>query len=72
MGKTLKELSIQKLYGVSVIEIRNEKKSRLGLMKDINQNMAKSSSVIGEHDTLYIMGDEAKMQRLQPTMVCAR
>lgn len=32
-------------------------------MKDINQNMAKSSSVIGEHDTLYIMGDEAKMQR---------
>lgn len=64
VGKTLKELSIQKLYGVSVIEIRNEKKSRLGLMKDINQNMAKSSSVIGEHDTLYIMGDEAKMQRL--------
>lgn len=63
VGKTLKELSIQKLYGVSVIEIRNEKKSRLGLMKDINQNMAKSSSVIGEHDTLYIMGDEAKMQR---------
>ena len=50
VGKTLKELSIQKLYGVSVIEIRNEKKSRLGLMKDINQNMAKSSSVIGEHD----------------------
>lgn len=63
VGKTIKELSIQKLYGVSVIEIRNEKKSRLGLMKDINQNMAKSSSVIGEHDTLYIMGDEAKMQR---------
>ena len=63
VGKTLKELSIQKLYGVSVIEIRNEKKSRLGLMKDINQNMAKSSSVIEEHDTLYIMGDEAKMQR---------
>ena len=63
VGKTLKELSIQKLYGVSVIEIRNEKKSRLGLMKDVNQNMAKSSSVIGEHDTLYIIGDEAKMQR---------
>ncbi len=26
VGKTLKELSIQKKYGVSIIEIRNEKK----------------------------------------------
>ena len=52
VGKTLKELSIQKKYGVSIIEIRNEKKSRLGLVKDVNQNMAKSSSTIQVHDTL--------------------
>ena len=61
VGKTLKELSIQKKYGVSIIEIRNEKKSRLGLVKDVNQNMAKSSSTIQVHDTLYIIGDEQKM-----------
>ena len=63
VGKTLKELSIQKKYGVSIIEIRNEKKSRLGLVKDVNQNMAKSSSTIQVHDTLYIMGDEEKIER---------
>lgn len=63
VGKTLKDLSIQKKYGVSIIEIRNEKKSRLGLVKDINQNMAKSSSTIAVHDTLYIMGDEEKIER---------
>ena len=63
VGKTLKELSIQKKYGVSIIEIRNEKKSRLGLVQDVNQNMAKSSSTIQVHDTLYIIGDEQKMQR---------
>ncbi len=63
VGKTLKQLSIQKRYGVSIIEIRNEKKSRLGLVKDISQNMAKSSSTISEHDTLYIMGDEEKIHR---------
>ena len=63
VGKALKELSIQKKYGVSIIEIRNEKKSRLGLVKDVNQNMAKSSSTIQVHDTLYIIGDEQKMQR---------
>ena len=62
VGKTLNELSIQKKYGVSIIEIRNEKKSRLGLVKDVNQNMAKSSSTIQVHDTLYIIGDEQKMQ----------
>lgn len=63
VGKTLKQLSIQKRYGVSIIEIRNEKKTRLGLVKDINQNMAKSNSTIAEHDTLYIIGDEEKMRR---------
>ncbi len=63
VGKTLKDLSIQKKYGVSIIEIRNEKKSRLGLVKDVSQNMAKSSSTIQEHDILYIIGDEQKMQR---------
>ena len=63
VGKTLKELSIQKKYGLSIIEIRNEKKSRLGLVQDVNQNMAKSSSTIQKHDILYIIGDEQKMKR---------
>lgn len=63
VGKTLKDLSIQKKYGVSIIEIRNEKKSRLGLVKDVSQNMAKSSSTIQVHDTLYIIGEEKKMKR---------
>lgn len=63
VGITLKDLSIQKKYGVSIIEIRNEKKSRLGLVKDVSQNMAKSSSTIQVHDTLYIIGEEEKMKR---------
>ena len=63
VGKNLKDLSIQKKYGVSIIEIRNEKKSRLGLVKDVSQNMAKSSSTIQVHDTLYIIGEEEKMKR---------
>ena len=63
VGKTLKDLSIQKKYGVSIIEIRNEKKSRLGLVKDVSQNMAKSSSTIQVHDTLYIIGKEEKINR---------
>ena len=63
VGKTLKDLSIQKKYGVSIIEIRNEKKSKLGLVKDVNQNMAKSNSTISVHDILYILGDEVKIEK---------
>ena len=63
VGKTLKDLSIQKKYGVSIIEIRNEKKSKLGLVKDVNQNIAKSSSTISVHDILYILGDEEKIEK---------
>ena len=63
IGKSLKELDVQQRYGVSVIEIRNEKKSRLGLVKDVNQNMARSSSVIGEQDILYIIGEEERIAR---------
>ena len=37
------------------------KKSKLGLVKDVNQNMAKSSSTISVHDILYILGDEEKI-----------
>ena len=62
IGKTLKELSIQKRYGISIIEIRNDKKSRLGLIKDVSQSMAKSSSRINEDDILYVIGDEDRMQ----------
>ncbi len=57
VGKSLKELDVQKRYGVSIIEIRNEKMSRLGLMKDVNQRMPWSDSIIGQHDILYVMGN---------------
>lgn len=63
VGTTLKDLDIQKRYGVSILEIRNERKSPLGIVKDVNQTMAISNSVVCEGDTLYLMGDEAKIER---------
>lgn len=62
VGATLKDLDIQRRYGVSIIEIRNERKSTLGIVKDVNQTMAISNSVVAEGDTLYIMGDEEKVE----------
>lgn len=62
IGKSLKELSIQKRYGISIIEIRSDRKSRLNIIKDVTQNMAKSNSIVNEDDILYIIGDEEKIQ----------
>ncbi len=62
VGATLKDLDIQRRYGVSIIEIRNERKSTLGIVKDVSQTMAISNSVVAEGDTLYIMGDEEKVE----------
>ena len=62
VGKSLRQLDVQKRYGLSIIEIRNEKKHRLGLLKDINQSMAKSNSVVHEQNILYIIGEEARVK----------
>lgn len=64
VGLNLKDLRIPNEYGISVIEIRNEKKSRLGIGRDINQRLALSDSVITEHDILYLMGSDENMNRL--------
>lgn len=64
VGQTLKQLDAQRRYGVSIIEIRNEKKSRLGLMKDVNQHMPWSDSVIQEDDILYLMGNADAIQQI--------
>ncbi len=64
IGQTLKQLDAQRRYGISIIEIRNEKKSRLGLMKDVNQHMPWSDSVIQEEDILYLMGKPEAIQQI--------
>ena len=64
IGQTLKQLDAQRRYGISIIEIRNEKKSRLGLMKDVNQHMPWSDSIIQEEDILYLMGKTEAIQQI--------
>ncbi len=58
----VKDLDLQNVYGLTILEIRNEKKKALG--KEITQNMAWADSVINTNDILYFYGDKAGMQRL--------
>ncbi len=61
-GQKVRDLDLQNRYGVSIIEIRNEKTKPLG--KNISQSMAWADSIIQSDDILYLMGDAEGMARL--------
>ena len=57
IGKTLAQLNIHHLYGLTVIEIRRIKKAHSPLMKEIEQELAGPDTVIAEGDIIYVSGD---------------
>ncbi len=60
-GKSVRELDLQNRYGLTILEIRNEKKKAIGM--DIRQNMAWADTIITQGDILYFYGDEQDMAR---------
>ena len=61
-GMRVKELDLQRRYGLTLLEIRSERKRAFG--KVIDQHMAWADSVISHGDILFFYGDQAGMQRL--------
>lgn len=61
-GMTVKQLDLQNQYGLTILEIRNEKRKAFG--KQVNQSMAWADSVIRQGDIIYFYGSEEGMQRL--------
>lgn len=60
-GMCVQQLDLQNRYGLTILEIRNEKKKALG--KDIRQSMAWADTVIAQGDILYLYGDKDAMER---------
>ena len=61
-GMRVKELDLQRRYGLTLLEIRSERKRAFG--KVIDQHMAWADSVISHGDILFFYGDQVGMQRL--------
>ena len=61
-GMRVKELDLQRRYGLTLLEIRSERKRAFG--KVIDQHMAWADSVISHGDILFFYGDHAGMQQL--------
>lgn len=61
-GKTLAELDIQKNYGLVVLEIRNEKSTQHGIIKNVEQKLAGPDTTLRESDIIYLSGSRRQAQ----------
>lgn len=64
IGKKVSDLRFKADYDITIIEIRNEHKNRLGLVHDVSQSIVLGDSIIGEGDILYLMGPKDSMENL--------
>ena len=56
-GRSVAELDVRHRYGLSILEIRSEKKSTGGLLRNVKQKVASAKSVLKTGDILYLTGD---------------
>ena len=54
------ELDLRNRYGLSILEIRNEKANRSGLIRNVTQSIASPERVLEVDDIIYILGDKEK------------
>lgn len=59
-GKTVQELDIYNRYGLTVLEIRRENKTKQGLVRSVSQKLAGPKTVIQEGDIIYLTGGKAQ------------
>lgn len=63
-GKTVSGLGLKEHFGVTLIEIRNERRKALGMMRDVTQSIVSGQSVIEKGDILYFIGNKDGMKRM--------
>lgn len=71
-GQKVGRLDIQETYGVSIVEIRNERMRHLSLLKDVRQSLAMAGSVLQEGDILYVTGSNEEMDRMERALRLSR
>lgn len=64
INKKVGELGLKERFGVTLVEIRNEQRKALGMVRDVSQSIVSGKSVIEDGDILYLMGDKDGMRRM--------
>ena len=59
--KSVAELDLRNRFGLSILEVRNEKADRSGILHTVTQSIATPEMLLSAGDIIYLMGDTAKM-----------
>lgn len=62
-GQKVIDLDLKSRYGVTILEIRNEKLKALGMVRDVSQSIVSGDSVIEGGDILYVVGNREGMRQ---------
>lgn len=63
-GKTIRDLDLMNSYGVTIIEIRSERKLYKGLIHDVSQKAASPTTVLQAGDIIYFLSRKENVERL--------
>lgn len=64
VGQKVTDLDLKGRYGIYILEIRNEKRKALGMVRDISQSIVSGDSVIEGGDILYVVGNSDGMRQM--------
>ena len=64
-GRMVSELAVKTRHGVTILEIRNEENTALGMVRNVSQSIVTGDTVIGKGDILYLVGRKEGMEELE-------
>lgn len=65
IGKTISELQIYNIYGLTVIEIRRESANRKKILRHVEQKLAGPNTALEKGDTIIVSGDPLQVKQLE-------
>ena len=65
LGRMVSELAVKTRHGVTILEIRNEENTALGMVRNVSQSIVTGDTVIGKGDILYLVGRKEGMEELE-------
>lgn len=63
--RKVSELAVKTRHGVTILEIRNEENTALGMVRNVSQSIVTGDTVIGKGDILYLVGRKEGMEELE-------
>lgn len=64
VGKKVIDLDVKNRFGATILEIRNERRKALGMVRDVSQSIVSGDSIIESDDILYLVGSREGMGRM--------